>query len=217
MDFVVNAENELYVKGTTAVWTNGLNQGKHDSISPVTCFTCDTPIRYAFFCSSDFFKSENPDKRNNEHCVDENSKNYFEDIGICLIDLTSIRVYSPTGEVYRTSLEFPISNVWKTKTGLLLERNASSTTIENLSIPMPRLFSLTHPLNEMCPVLIKSVNGSVNFLAQPEYQMIFSNEESNLVLLYDKKIGKHFLASLRNATQEEKQLMGGNFILFLVI
>lgn len=118
-------------------------------------------------------------------------------------DSKSLRVYLNTGEDYLTSLEFSVSSVWHTKFGVLLEKNASNATIESHSISMPRLFSLSHPLDEMCPVLIRGVNGSVGYFTESDYKIIFAYAENDLVLLYDKKVGKHFVSRLRTATVDE--------------
>lgn len=116
-------------------------------------------------------------------------------------------MYLNSGEDYLTSLEFFVSNVWSTKFGILLERKASSTTIESQPISIPRLFSLSHPLDEMCPVLIKSYNGAIGYLTESDYKVIFADAENDLVLLYDNKIGKHFVSKLRVATDNEKQVV----------
>lgn len=213
-DFIANAEHELYVMGTTAVWTKGICDGGDEQRRrlPSTCFTCDTPIRYALFCPSRFFKSENPDKRmpsiGQREC-DVRSATDVDEFGICLVDSTSMRVYSSCGEDFRTSLEFAVSNVWQTKTALLLERNASAAMVGNESIAMPRLFSITHPLNEMCPLLFKSISGSVNLFTDCDFRIVFSNAENDLVMLFDYRSGKHFLAKIREATVDEKQAVSG--------
>lgn len=206
-DCVVNAEQELYVKGSTAVWTKGMCEQNSDRPLPRVCFTTDTPIQHAFFCSQNFIKSENPDKRKKtdyEH--DDDGQPEF---GICLIDATSLRVYLPTGEDYVTSLEFHVSRVWSTGQCILLERKASNATVQDDTIQMPQLFSLSHPLNEMVPVLIRSMNGEVAFFAANNYVVVFASESNDLVMLYDNKLGKHFVARLRKATLEEKQSIGG--------
>lgn len=74
-EYVVNSEEELYVKKHTAVWTRGNNvkcmlivirlikfhpvAGICDerSVLPHLCFTCETPIKFAFFCNKSFVSS----------------------------------------------------------------------------------------------------------------------------------------------------------------
>lgn len=210
-------EHELYVKGCVAVWTKGSNEISKDRRLPSTCFTVSTPIRFAFFCTGGFFKSPNPDKRDERQrkfLLDFDCKPTHELVkyGICLIDSETLRVYSPCGEDYRTSFPFQISNVMQTKYGLLLEKNASSATVDDVHLmAMPRLYSLSHPLNEFCPILMKTLNGHTSFVTDARLTVAFSIIESNLVMIYDGKIGKHILCKLRRATPDEKQKVGGKF------
>lgn len=125
-------------------------------------------------------------------------------------------MYLSTGEDYLASLEFSVSNTWSTRYGILLEKNASTTTIDIHSIPMPRLFSLSHPLDEMCPVLIKSNSGAISYLTESDYKVIFVCADSDLVLMYDNKIGKHFVSKLRKASMQEANSVGG-FNIFLLL
>lgn len=206
-DVVVNAEHELYVKGTTAVWTKGICENNGDRM-PRMCFTCDTPIQHAFFCPPSFFQSENPDKRVREPGDDEPNAIQQHEFAICLIDSTALRVYVPNGEEFITSLEFSVAHVWPTNLCILLERNITNPTIATNSIQMPKLFSLTHPLNEMAPVLIH-INGTVSFFADDDFKIVFVCPDLALVLVYDNKLGRHFVALLREASNEEKQMMAG--------
>lgn len=83
-DITVNSEEELYVKGCTAVWTRGT--GGPESVLPRTCFTCESTIKHAFFCSPNFIKTEEPDKRTfvkNAQKVQDNSVDAIR--GVCLI------------------------------------------------------------------------------------------------------------------------------------
>lgn len=205
-DFVVNAEHELYVKGHTAVWTKGVYDEKRNGL-PQICFTCDTPIQHAFFSSPNFIRNQNPDMRKDSKSTREDT---HADFGICLIDSTALRVYLPNGEDFFTSLEFSISHVWSTQQCILLQRNISNMNLETNAIQLPRLFSLTHPLAEMAPVLFRSMNGNVSFFVDNDYRIVFAGEEYDLILLYDNKNGKHLVAVLRKANAEEKQSVEGN-------
>lgn len=125
-----------------------------------------------------------------------------------ILDQTSLRVYCSNGEDFLSNLEFPISHVWPTRFGILLEKEASNTIIQNHTISMPRLFSLSHPLDEICPVLNKSATNVISYLIESDYSIIFSDENSDLLLLYDTKIGKHFISKLRKASSDEIQYIG---------
>lgn len=209
-------EHELYVKGSVAVWTKGASEVAKKYKMPTTCFTVQTPIRFAFFCPSNFFKSQNPDKheeKQRKSILDFDSKSKESvKFGICLIDSETLRVYSPCGEDFRTSFPFPVSSVLQTKYGLLLEKNASSATLDDVhAMAMPRIYSLNHPLNDICPILLKSLNGHTSFVTDAQITVAFTIIENNLVMIYDGKIGKHILCKLRKATQDEKQKVGGRF------
>lgn len=184
----INSEEEIYYKKNTAVWSKGIRENR--DVLPAVLFTCDTPIKYAFFCSKNFL-------------------NLSKDLTtICIIDSASIRFYSENGEDFVTNLEFPVSNVWNSKIGIVLEKEASNAIVQNHAISMPRIFSLIHPLHEMAPILNKSQFGTISYLTETEYKVIFVSDESDLVLMYDNKIGKHFIAKLRKATEDEINFVG---------
>lgn len=211
-------EHELYVKGCVAVWTKGAYDANKRKKLPLTCFTVRSPIRFAFFCPSTFFKSPNPDKRNEkqrktfldfDRKITENSPKF----GICLIDSDTLRVYSQCGEDFRSSFPFLVANVFQTKYGLLLEKNASMASIDGvLTLAMPRFYSLSHPLHDICPILLKSLNGHISLITDERITIAFILTENNLVMIHDAKIGKHILCKLRKATHDEKQKVGGEYI-----
>lgn len=209
-------EHELYAKGCVAVWTKGAYEMSKLRQMPTTCFTVQSPIRFAFFCPSSFFKVPDPDKREEKERqsildIDRKANEKSIKFGICLIDSETLRVYSSCGEDYRTSFPFPISNVLQTKYGLLLEKNASSATVDDVhSLAMPRFYSLSHPLNDICPILMKTLSGHISFVTDARITSAFTVVENNLVMIHDGKIGKHILCKLRKATSDEKQKVGGN-------
>lgn len=156
---IVNSEEELYYSGHTAVWSRG-----KDKSSAEICYTTENPIRFAFFCTPNFL---NPHyKIENDFKVTESKDNE----GVAIIDCNSLKVYSKNGENLITSVEYPINKVWITKCCILLEKDASTTFIDGHQIPMPRLFSLTHALDEMFPVLLKAQNV-ISYISEDEYQV----------------------------------------------
>lgn len=119
-------------------------------------------------------------------------------------------MYLDSGEDYLTSLEFLVSHTWKTQFGVLLQKNASSATISTQTIPMPRLYSLSHPLDEMCPVLIRTMLGSLTYLTDSDYAIVFTSPTSQLVLMFDQKTNRHFVARLRKVSEEEANSICAN-------
>ncbi|XP_053692901.1 anaphase-promoting complex subunit 1 [Sabethes cyaneus] len=201
----VNTEEELYVKGTTAVWTRAVGA---EEAAPHVCLTCENAIKFAFFGSAAFFTADELENKQSK------KKMSVPSAGVCLLDGSMLRVYCNNGENFITSIECPISHVYVSRRCVLLEKESSSSLLETHTIPMPRLFSLAHPLDEMCPVLIKMNNATV-YLTEAEYSLVFSSEENDLILMFDEKTGKHFVCFLRKATDDEKNLVGsGNESLY---
>lgn len=161
----VNSEEELYYRGNTAVWSNGLYNAQHAKTSSEICYTSEGPIQFAFFCTKNFldadYKIENKPMRRFE--TEENQ-------GVGMIDTSSLKVYATNGENLVTSIESPISKVWITKYCVIVEKEASATVIDGHKLPMPRIFSLGHPLDEMFPVLLKS-NLLVSYITEAEYKV----------------------------------------------
>lgn len=163
MPATVNSEEELYFRGNTAVWSTGLPDVTHKKSSSEICYTSDAPIQFAFFCNKSFFDAEaesKPTKR----------AEYEESHGIGLIDTSSLKVYATNGENLVTAIESPISKIWITKHCVLFEKEVSSTIIDCQALPLPRMFSLRHPLDDMFPVLIKS-NLLVSYITEAEYKV----------------------------------------------
>jgi anaphase-promoting complex subunit 1 len=184
-----DTEEELYFKGNTAVWTQGIIS--NDQVLPQTSLTCETPIKFALFCSDAFIRSAEQ-----YDTVKQDRKAVF------LIDETCLKVYCSNGETFVTSVEGQISKVWTTRDVILLEKEPSVSLFNSHTISMPRLFSLCNPLDEMCPVLLKTPAG-INYVTEGEQKIVFADCETNLVLMFDTRIGRHLVFMLRKANGEE--------------
>lgn len=161
----VNSEEELYFRGNTAVWSSGLCSAEHEKTAGEICYTSESPIQFAFFCTKNFLDAD--------YKMDVKPPSKPIDIsiqGIGIIDTSSLKVYSTNGENLVTSIESPINRIWSTKFCLLVEKEASSTIIDGHALPMPRMFSLQHPLDDMFPVLLKS-NLLVSYVTEAEYKV----------------------------------------------
>ncbi|TDG41004.1 hypothetical protein AWZ03_012572 [Drosophila navojoa] len=198
-DYIVNNEEELYVNKNTVIWTQGLNDDD-DGVQQRMCFTCDTPVKFACFLNRSFVRGRLAQLRAAVEPEDKLT-------AICVMDQDALRVYCNDGDDFLANLDFPVSHLWQTTHGLLLEKDSSNALVSHLSIPMPRLFSMSHPLHEACPVVHKTATNSTGYMTEPEYSIVFTAEESDLVLLYDAKFFKHFVARLRKVTAEEVNLV----------
>jgi anaphase-promoting complex subunit 1 len=162
---VANAEEELYFSGYTAVWSRG-----RDKTSSEVCYTTDSPIQFAFFCTKSFLNPDyNSENNNNNNDDDDDDANGHND-GIAFIDSDCLKVYKKNGENIISAIEHPISKVWITKHCVLIEKEASLAIIDGHHVPMPRFFSLAHALDDMFPLLIKS-QMSINFITEDEYHV----------------------------------------------
>lgn len=162
----VNSEEELYFRGNTAVWSSGLPNDENEKTSSEICYTSEGPIQFAFFCTKNFLDADY--KIDGKQTKRQNVVDSTQGIGV--IDTSSLKVYSTSGENLVTSIESPISKIWITKFCVLVEKEASSTIIDGHALPMPRIFSLVHPLDDMFPVLLKS-NLLVSYVTEAEYKV----------------------------------------------
>lgn len=162
---IVNSEDELYFKGNTAVWSQGIQNNQ--KASSEICYTSENPIQYAFFCPKDFIDADYKKSERKSLKNEENDENVH---GIAIIDSDSIKVYATSGENLISAIESPISNIWITKHSILIEKDASSSLIDGHSIQMPRIFSLSHPLDDMYPVLLKS-NHQISYISDADYKV----------------------------------------------
>lgn len=210
----IHDEIELYVKGNTAVWYKQMYTKTFSSTENATSFSCESPIKHAFFCSANFIKSNlhkittNIKKNRDKKSKIKNNKIYKkDDLCVCLIDSSCLKVYSEDSEDYTATLDFPISNAWATKFGVIFEKEPLSTIIENQSINLPRVFSLSHPLEEIRPVLLKYVESPLNYFSEADFRIIFTTWNSDLILLYDHKNCIHFICKIRKVTEVEIEMV----------
>lgn len=252
-------EEELYVKGCTAVWSKGLNSSPATGMftpecrETIACYTCENPIKHAVFC--DFHVNFNNTMlidALNSQIGDEKKSIKIEDTtehiptkvmpSLLLLDNKCMRVFATDGREYVTSLPFQVKKVWNIKYGILLEKDAtpllhnslltnsfmrmneshnfsfskSRSNFTNMSAklraesisgydqdyPLPTCFSLTHPLDDVTPILVKSHQG-LQYYNDSDLQIIFASANPSIVFTYDWKLGIHSLWKLRKTTRDE--------------
>uniref|UniRef100_M4ARY5 Anaphase promoting complex subunit 1 n=1 Tax=Xiphophorus maculatus TaxID=8083 RepID=M4ARY5_XIPMA len=122
-------EEELYTAGNMAVWSQG---SRTQASSVYKAFTVDSPVQQVGY------------RKKVEQMV-------------CIVQSSCINVHTVTGKDFISPLPFQVSNVWATKFGLLLERkNAANDTQPNPpGEPLPTVFSILHPLDEIAPIVCK--------------------------------------------------------------
>ena len=159
---IANSEEELYFSGHTVVWSKG-----RDNTSSEICYTTESPVQFAFFCNENFL---DPDYKIQKTPLLKKSNKGQEYQGIGIIDSRSLKVYAKNGENLITAIESPIRKIWITKYCILIEKDASTDMVDGHILPMPRIFSLTHALDEMFPVLLK-VQLMASYITEDEYKV----------------------------------------------
>uniref|UniRef100_A0AAQ6AHN8 Anaphase-promoting complex subunit 1 n=1 Tax=Amphiprion ocellaris TaxID=80972 RepID=A0AAQ6AHN8_AMPOC len=133
-------EEELYAAGNVVVWSQG---SRTQASSVYKAFTVDSPVQQALWCN--FAVPHNKkDEEELEHTV-------------CIVQSSCVNVHTVTGKDFISPLPFQVSDVWATKFGLLLERKntANDAQLSPPGEPLPTVFSMLHPLDEIAPVVCK--------------------------------------------------------------
>ncbi|KAM3961524.1 LOW QUALITY PROTEIN: anaphase-promoting complex subunit 1-like [Aphomia sociella] len=261
-------EEELYVKGCTAVWSKGLISTPGTKLSgpehreTICCYTMDNPIKHAHFCNFhvninntmliDALNSQIGDVKKNIKIEDTTEHIQTKVIStILLMDNKCMRVFGTDGREYINSIPFQVKNIWPMKYGVLLEKEASPLIQNSLlvnsfmrfneshngtfsrtkshfpfnmsaklraesisgyeqDVPLPTCFSLSHPLDEVTPILMKSPLG-LQYYNDGDLQIVFVSMNPSIILLYDWKLGIHSLWKIRKALRDECLTMCPNF------
>nr|XP_020457532.1 anaphase-promoting complex subunit 1 [Monopterus albus] len=188
----VEFEEELYTAGNVVVWS----QGSQTSTSSVyKAFTVDSPVQQALWCN---------------FAVPQNKKEEEEvEKTVCIIQSSCVNVHTVTGKDFISPLPFQVSKVWATKFGLLLERKNAATDAQLSSPgePLPTVFSMLHPLDEIAPVVCKPAGlfeGSrVQYVSDSTMKIVFSCCQPSIVVSYDTVQGIHSVWALRKVTHKE--------------
>ncbi|XP_076632222.1 anaphase promoting complex subunit 1 [Colletes latitarsis] len=206
-------EEELYCSGKVAIHS----KGNQTTQVLQTTYTCETDIKHALWSK---FHTNVPDHLSKGKDVEDEESNDKTVECICLIDSYTLKVFTETGEDYVSSLQFQVSAVWSTKYGILLEKSqVPASEIRHTSLGgnrlqargdtnLPVVFSLMHPLDEICPVLIK--HGNISYMYDSNQEIVFTSSEPSLAVIYDTKTGLHSVYKIRKALVEECQLVCGN-------
>lgn len=70
-------------------------------------------------------------------------------------------------------------------------------------VPLPTCFSLSHPLDEVTPILMKSPTSGLQYYNDGDVQVVFVSINPSIILLYDWKFGTHSLWKIRRALRDE--------------
>uniref|UniRef100_A0A8C4LFD5 Anaphase promoting complex subunit 1 n=1 Tax=Equus asinus TaxID=9793 RepID=A0A8C4LFD5_EQUAS len=196
----VDYDEELYVAGNMVIWSKG---SKSQALAVYKAFTVDSPVQQALWC--DFIISQ--DKSEKAYSSDEVEK------CICILQSSCINMHSIEGKDYIASLPFQVANVWPTKYGLLFERSTSSHEVPPgpPREPLPTMFSMLHPLDEITPLVCKSGSlfGSsrVQYVVDHAMKIVFLNTDPSVVMTYDTVQSLHSVWALRRVKPEEENVV----------
>lgn len=189
----VGFEEELYAAGNVVVWSQG---SRAQASSVYKAFTVDSPVQQALWCN---FAA--PHKKNDDEEVE---------LTVCIVQSSCVNVHTMTGKDFISPLPFQVSNVWATKFGLLMERKntANDAHFSPPGEPLPTVFSMLHPLDEIAPVVCKPAGlfeGSrVQYVSDSAMKIVFTCCQPSIVVSYDTVQGIHSVWTLRKVTHDER-------------
>ncbi|XP_061481519.1 anaphase-promoting complex subunit 1 isoform X4 [Rhineura floridana] len=190
----VEYDEELYVAGNMVIWSRG---SKNQASAVYKAFTVDSPVLQALWC--DFsIPQDKSDKT--EDC------NEVVEKCICILQSSCINIHSIEGKDHIASLPFQVANVWPTKYGLLFERSSSSheVPLSPTREPLPTMFSMLHPLDEITPMVCLFGSARVQYVADYAMRIVFLNAEPSILMTYDATQSLHTIWALRRVKAEEQ-------------
>uniref|UniRef100_A0A3Q1II57 Anaphase-promoting complex subunit 1 n=1 Tax=Anabas testudineus TaxID=64144 RepID=A0A3Q1II57_ANATE len=189
----VEFEEELYTAGNVVIWSQG---SRTQASSVYKAFTVDSLVQQALWCN---------------FAVPQNKKDVEEvEQTVCIVQSSCVNIHTVTGKDFIAPLPFQVSNVWATKFGLLLERKNAATDaqLNPPGEPLPTVFSMLHPLDEIAPVVCKPLGlfeGSrVQYLSDCTTKIVFSCCQPSIVVSYDTVQAIHSVWLLRKVTHDER-------------
>lgn len=125
---------------------------------------------------------------------------------ICVTLSSGISIFDKIGQHFQIPLPFSYQNMYKTSLGLFIERNC-----DPLDDSLPVLFALTHPTQEISPILFKPLNkNGIQHLSRPlTYTMptymsiVACHDTLPLCLIYNNQDYEHSIWKIRKTTNDE--------------
>uniref|UniRef100_A0A4W6ETI9 Anaphase-promoting complex subunit 1 n=1 Tax=Lates calcarifer TaxID=8187 RepID=A0A4W6ETI9_LATCA len=180
----VEFEEELYAAGNVVVWSQG---SRTQASSVYKAFTVDSPVQQ----------------------FQKKTKKLEQTV--CIVQSSCVNVHTVTGKDFISPLPFQVRDIGATSV-LVFERSCSLTfichRIRDTMEPLPTVFSMLHPLDEIAPVVCKPAGlfeGSrVQYASDSTMKIIFSCCQPSIVVSYDTVQGIHSVWALRKVTHEER-------------
>ncbi|XP_043916095.1 anaphase-promoting complex subunit 1 [Protopterus annectens] len=196
----VDYDEELYTAGNVVVWSRG---SKSEASTVYKAFTMDSPVLQALWCNFSITQDKGWKSKSKEK-VEES---------VCIVQSSSINVHTVEGKDYIAPLPFQVAHVWPSKYGLLFERCSSPHEFPPSPPrePLPTIFSMLHPLDEIAPLVCKSSSSfgasRVQYVADHTLRIVFTSAEPSIMMTYDIVQCSHVVWTLRKVKPEEQNVV----------
>ncbi|XP_030754835.1 anaphase-promoting complex subunit 1 [Sitophilus oryzae] len=198
-------EDELYVKGHTAVWSRGLlnsDNREDNGRTIISSYTVPLPIKQAlwvvFYCERPIFESNNIDIQENKEYAGTPTP------AICLVDKNNIRVFVVKGEQFVIPMPFRIEKIWNTKYGIIIEKSLDGQNEEKYGQDYTApIFSLAYPLDDVCQVVTNRNNTITRFM-NSNCKIVFTSNNPSICMIFDTVTKEHVVYKIRKVRQDEK-------------
>jgi hypothetical protein len=155
------------------------------------------------------------DNRGSIQQLFESSRRPFEPTGehqdggkkercLCKRHRDSLTLTMESGAVHYIALPFSVSHMNPLNTGLLLQR-ATEGEAASTTRGLPVLFTLCHPMSDLCPVATKpSTSTQGGYVTDPHLEIVSSCPQNrDLLLLYHKTSHTHTICEVKPAATED--------------
>ncbi|XP_051781384.1 anaphase-promoting complex subunit 1 isoform X2 [Erpetoichthys calabaricus] len=190
----VEYDEELYSTGNMVIWTRG-SRGQTSYV--YKAFTVDSPVLQALWCNFSVLQNKDDEQEVEEETV-------------CIVQSACVEVHTVNGKDFISPLPFQVENVWSTKFGMLFERSNPATEVPQSPPrePLPTVFSMLHPLDEIAPVVCRSPGLSdasrIQYVSDSTLRIVFTSCEPSIIMTYDTVQYLHTIWTLRKVRSEEK-------------
>ncbi|CAH8475617.1 unnamed protein product [Schistosoma curassoni] len=201
--------DELYISQNTIIWSCGTETA---CSFPKLVLNFDTPVIDAF--KSSFFLPALHSGQGFLPHVNENIPGRIQE-GLSIFESERMTFIDDSGEQYTVRIPCRIREVWALNTLVLLERQPNNyevgsdnpNTTPTSSCALFSMFSLTHPLDEAAPVILKIPlpNGGfgIGFVSDVHLKIIGVIAPLNMVITYHSLTRLHSVWLLEKASSHD--------------
>ncbi|XP_076442081.1 anaphase-promoting complex subunit 1-like [Babylonia areolata] len=205
-------DEELYISGQTVVWSR-VGQGGVQSV--VKTFTMDSMVLQSVWTT--FVLSGSGLEPQAPPASEPTEGSRVTQSGVSVIESNTLTFFMDDGGEYSTVLPFQVSQTWPIEDGLLFERALTPSELASSKKNSPNhtiVFSMFHPLDDVCPVITKTSGGGgppkVSYMTDSAQHILFTSQKPSLAFTYDTMVGLHSAWRIRRARTEECSSVSAN-------